>query len=315
MSRSVNAELVAPARPPERLVTTAILAATGLATVALAVRSGNPLLAPLPVLLGALLWIVWAVPLRWSVTVLMGLVLSLDVSDDAMGVWHSPLAVVGDLLRDNLDKLLPGSGLKLSGSEALVLLLVAVGVWRRAVGDDRDTRGQEQTAGVLRGVSFLFLAGVAYATVVGLAGGGSVKFAIVQVRPMIRIAAFYLLFHLAYRGAQDHLTLAKVTLLAACVKSCLAWGVDRFVAPTSMMRKWEFSTNHGDTVLFVVAALMVFTHLLERLTGLDWCGPRSSSPSSVWASCTTTAASPTWAWPWPCSASTRWLPGAAGSAG
>jgi hypothetical protein len=264
MSRALGAGADLPVRPPGRLGTVALVGVTGLATVALAMRAGNPAVAAAPALLGALLWVMWTVPVRWSATVLVTLILSLDLSDDAMGKWHSRAAVFGDLLRDNLDKVLPGSGLKLSGSEVLVLLLIAVAIWRRAVGDDKDTRGQEQTAGVLRGVSLLFLAGVAYATVVGLAGGGSVKFAIVQVRPMLRIAAFYLLFHLAYRGAQDHLTLARVTLLAACIKSGLAWWVDRFVAPTAMMRKWEFSTNHGDSILFVVAALVVVTHLLER---------------------------------------------------
>jgi hypothetical protein len=216
------------------------------------------------VLLAGVLWVVCVVPLRWSVTVLMALALSLDLSGDAMGKWHSPLAVLGDLLRENLDKVFPGSGLKLSGLEASILVLYAVAIWRRATGDTKDTVGQEQTAGVLRGATLVYLAGLAYATVVGLATGGVVKFAIVQVRPLLSVPALSLLFHLAYRGRRDHETLAKLVIFAACVKAALAVYVDKTVAPFAMMRKWEYSTNHGDSILFAVAILILVTHLLER---------------------------------------------------
>jgi hypothetical protein len=249
---------------PAWWVTASILAMTGIACVALAARGANPLAAAAPALLGGILYVIWAIPLRWSVTALITLVLSLDLSDDAQGVWHSPAALLGDLLRDNLDKLVPGSGLKISGSELLVLLLIGVAIWRRARGDERDTRGQEQTAGVLGDMNLLFLAGVLYATAVGLGTGGSLKFAIVQVRPMLRISAYYLLFHLAYRGERDHITLARVTVLAACIKAALAAWVNRYVAPLAMLRKWEFSTNHGDSILFALAVLVLVTHLMER---------------------------------------------------
>ena len=254
----------APATPRRRGTAALLLAVGALTVAAAALARGSPAVAAAPVLVAGVLWVVWTVPLRWSVTVLMFLSLSLDLSSDAMGKWHSPLAVLGDLLRENLDKVFPGSGLKLSGLEATTVLLYAVAMWRRAVGDERDTRGQEQTAGVLRGACLVYLAGLAYATAVGLSTGGVVKFAIVQVRPLLTVPALYLLFHLAYRGQRDHETLARVIVAAACVKAVLAAWVDRFMAPFAMMRKWEYSTNHGDSILFGVAILILVTGLLER---------------------------------------------------
>jgi hypothetical protein len=248
-----------------RLGNAALLCGVGLVTAgAAALARGGPWLAAAPVALCALLWVLWTVPLRWSVTASLFLVLSLDQTGDAMGVWRSPAGVLGDLLKENLDKIFVGSGLKLSGFELLTLLLYAVAFWRRAHGDAKDTRGQEQTAGVLRGANLVFLAGLAYATVLGLATGGSTKFAIVQLRPLLHLPALYLLFHLTYRGAADHLTLAKLILVTATLKAGLAVWVDRNIAPYAMMRKWEFSTSHGDSILFAVAMLVVITHLMER---------------------------------------------------
>ncbi len=248
-----------------RLGTAALLLGVGgLTALAAAVGRGSPALAAVPVLGAALLWVLWVVPLRWSVAALTFLSLSLDLSSDAMGKWHSPLAFLGDLLRENLDKVLPGSGLKLSGAETLTLLLCGVAAWRRATGDERDTRGQEQTAGVLRGALLVFLSGLVYATAVGLATGGVAKFAIVQVRPLLSVPLLFLLYHLAWRGRRDHETMARVILAAACVKAVLAAWVDRYVAPYAMMRKWEYSTNHGDSILFAVAILILITGFLER---------------------------------------------------
>ncbi len=267
MSGTATAASIAPIAAPagrSRAGTVALVAAAGVATAGIAARGGSPLLAAAPVLVLALVWTLSVLPLRWSTTALLALTLTLDLSDDAQGEWHSPLAVLGDLLRDDLDRFVPIRGLKVSGSEALVLLLVAVGIWRRATGDDRDTRGAEPMAGVLRGAFAVFLAGVAYATVVGLATGGNPAWAIIQVRPLLHLAVFALLFHLAYRGARDHLTLARLTLATATAKAGLAWWVDRYVAPHTLMRKWEFSTNHGDSILFSMAAIIVLVHLLER---------------------------------------------------
>jgi hypothetical protein len=254
------------ARPPGAGLTAVVLAGVGLATAAAAALArGNPAVAAAPVLVALVLWVLWKLPLRWSTTAVLVLVLSLDLSDDAMGKWHSPLAVLGDLLRENLDKVFVGSNFKLSGLEVLLLVLYAVAAWRRATGDDLDTRDQVQTASVLRGAALTFLAGLAAATVLGLATGGSVKFAIVQVRPLLHVPALYLLFHLAYRGPRDHLTIGRAVIFAACVKAALAVYVDKTVAPFAMMRKWEYSTNHGDSILFAAAVLVLVTPLLERI--------------------------------------------------
>lgn len=250
--------------------TIALLAAVGCATAAAVTLSkGSFVIAAVPVCAVALLWAITRAPLRWSTTVLLVLILSLDTEEDAQGVWHSPLSALGDLLRYNVDKLFPAIPLKLSGMELLVLFLLCLAVHRKMTRNPIDSAGQEQSAAVLSGAVVVFLLALVYATVNGLTDGGSVKFAIVQVRPLLHIAVMYLLFVLSYRGPRDHALVAKIVLLTACVRSALAVWADRAVRSTPWFSEngpehWHCPTNHGDSVLFSLACVVLIAHFLER---------------------------------------------------
>ncbi len=267
------AEAIAGRRLAERGVTfgtVALLAAVGCATAAAAALSnGDPGLAIAPVGAITLLWAISKAPLRWSTSVLVLLVLSLDIEEDAQGQWHSPLSFLGDLLHYNVDKLYPSIPVKLSGLEILVLLLLAVAAWRRIARNPIDRVGQEQTAAVLVSAVTLYVMALAYSTANGLANDGQLKFAILQVRPLLHVAALFALFHFAYRGPRDHVLIGKLVVLAACIKAGLAVWADTAVRSTPWFwthgRHWQCATNHGDSVLFSIACVTVIAQLLERM--------------------------------------------------
>lgn len=244
----------------------AALAVVSLA--ALVLGRGMLLVAAVPVLATTMVWALWKLSLRKSASILIFLLLSLDRSEDAQGVWHTPLAGLGDLLSGNIDAVIPAlRGFKLNGAELLVFTLLGFEAARRARGAPGAERPKVPVASASRGSLVLLCAGIAFATVNGLATGGSSRIAIWQARPLFDIALFFLLFREAYGRAQDYVLLGKIIVLSASVKALFGLFILLVVAPRTGSMKWEYTTNHGDSVLFSVACVVLLADLMERT---DW---------------------------------------------
>jgi O-antigen ligase len=243
----------------------AALAAATLAAVGAVVLGGlSPAVVAVPGVLGAAVYALWRLPLRTSATGLVVLLLSLDRRTDALGVWYTPLAIVGDLLNINFDAVVPAaSGFKLSGMEVILLMLLAVAIHRRITGSTIDARGQVETAGVMRDAVLVYLVAVAFGVANGYAHGGSTEIVIWQVRPLLDTAALFFLFQAAFRGPQDHALLGKIIVLSASIKALLALWVRYGVTPRVRF-EMPHMTNHGESILFVVACMVLLTQLMER---------------------------------------------------
>lgn len=243
---------------PRALV--AVVAAVGMATVVASVASnGNPLVTVLPVLVAAGGLALSRLPLRWPAAGLVFLSLALDTSRDAhLGVWKSPFVFLGDLLRENLEKtLLPG--VKFSGLEVGVAILLGFAVYRRAVGTDGG--GRVQTATVITDFVLLYVASVAFALANGLATGGT--FELWQVRYLLQIPVLFVFFRVLFTAPRDLALLGRVVVAAALVKALLSIWIRynvRFPDGTEL----DFTTNHGDSILFASAILVLVTHFTER---------------------------------------------------
>jgi hypothetical protein len=233
----------------------ALLVAVGLATVAAAAAASNAAFSVVPVALVALAWVTLRAPLHASAAVLLFLVLALEISSDAAGIWQTPLAGIGDLLQDNLERSAGIPGVPLSGLELIALVLLGVAAWRGPAGAVRAPR-------LVGGFLLLYVAGVVYAEVNGLARGGEV--AIWKVRQLLDVPLFALLFQAAFRGPRDHRLLGAVLIAAACAKAALAVWVQRVAAPALTGGKLAYATNHGDSVLFALAAFVLVWHAVER---------------------------------------------------
>jgi len=226
--------------------------------------NGNLAVTAAPIVALAVVYAMWTLPVRWSATALLFANLALDGTTNGEGVWHTPWAILGDLLGSNLDAVIPAaSGLKLNGTEVVVLVLLAVTVYRKVTGATIDTRGQIPTAGIVSDFVLIAVVAVAFGVANGLARGGSSQVAIWQARPILDAAALFFLFQSAFRGPADYALVARAIILAACAKAAIAVWVRYRVAP-HLGHEMQFTTSHGDSILFVVAAIILLTNFMER---------------------------------------------------
>ncbi|HET6437710.1 MAG TPA: O-antigen ligase family protein [Anaeromyxobacter sp.] len=244
---------------PGAAIGAVLVVAVGLATaVAGVVSGGHPALTLAPVLLAAAAVLAVQVPLRWPATLLVFLLLSLDVTGDAEGFWSSPLAHLGDLFTDISGRL---TGVHVAGFELAVLLLLGLAARRRS---KRSTIDGEWTPmpGVIRDCILLFLLGLAYAALLGVATGKGLPFW--KARNLLHIPLFYLFFRTAYGRAADMRAVGVAVVAAAQIKALLAAWVQKVAAVHLTGGPLAYATNHGDSVLFAAAILILLGAAAER---------------------------------------------------
>jgi hypothetical protein len=214
----------------------------------------------LPVALLTVLYVMARAPLRASAAALVLLLLSLDVSTDAAGVWNTPLAAVGDLLQDNLERSAHLRGVPLSGLDLLALFLLAVAALRRPPGAAarRNTLRAPRVVWAFLG---LYVAGVLYAELNGLARGAPL--APWKLHHLLQVPLLAGLFNVSFRGPLDHRLLGRVVVLAASAKALLALYVQRVAAPALTGGKLAYATNHGDSVLFAIAGVILIGAIVD----------------------------------------------------
>lgn len=249
----------------ERGAAAAVLAVVGLATCVAVLAGGNPAIAVVPVGLATALYVMAKAPLRLSVSALLLLVLALDRSSDAAGIWHSPVAVLGDLLNDTLQHVIR-IPLPLSGIDLVALYLIAVAAFRSAA--EGPEKAGHRSAGALSQFLWLYLAGLAFADLNGVLRGGDVG--LYKLRQLVQIPLLFLLFDRAFRTPRDLRLVGKVVVLAACIKSVLALVVQQVIAPALTGGQLAHATNHGDSVLFSVAIFLVVVDFTERVHPHRW---------------------------------------------
>jgi hypothetical protein len=237
------------------------LLAVGSATAFSLLVFGHPGATVAPILLAACGWAMWRAPLRASAGVLVLLLLALDVTTNAGGLWHTPLVFLGDVLRLSLRTFIPSlSAVAVTGTEAAIVFLIAVAAWRRARGE--RVAGHVSSPPAVMVVGLLYVAAIGFAILNGLARGGSAEMAVWQTRPLLVTAGFFLVFEAAFRGPADHALIGKIVVLAAAVRALMAIWIHYTVMPGAPIL--DYATDHGDSMLFAFAFIIVVAHLLER---------------------------------------------------
>jgi hypothetical protein len=243
----------------------ALLIGTGILTALTAVlSSGAPFLAVVPVLVVALVFAILRAPLRWTTTTLIFLSLALPMTGDAEGKWHTPLMKLGDLVNRNIDAAFPGSGLKVTGTELLLLALACLAGWRWISGRSGAVRKLDD-ATVGRDLSLIFLAGVGGALLNGLLRGGDFMTAQFQTRSLLAYPALYFLFSAAYRRPDDYRMLGRLLALISILRAVMAAGVAYSIERFDGL-KIDYASNHWDSILFAVGAVILTIGYLERPT-------------------------------------------------
>ncbi len=110
----------------------------------------------------------------------------------------------------------------------------------------------------------LLVVALGYGVVNGLASGGDGQIALWHVRPFLDLLVLFLLFQTAYRGSADLVSVGRTIVLAASAKAVLAIWVRYRVAPHFPLKPMEYTTNHGDSMLFVAACAILLAQVVER---------------------------------------------------
>ena len=257
--------------------------------VAAGLSRGNPLVAALPVVVALLAWAVWTLPLKWPVLALLLAAVTLDDPTDRpyAAMWQSPLYPLGKLLFTNVALF--------TGFEVCVYALLGLMVVRRLRRSGVDHHGAP-APWALRAAVLLSAATVLWLVAMGVARGGSFRFALWQFRYLLFLPAFAALALRAFEFPRDLGKLLGVILTGSLVKAALgAWFMYQVAGPAGLDP--PHTTGHNDTVLLVTAACVPLALVVgAAAVASTCCWPCSGCPSPSWPSSSTIAASPTWSW-------------------
>lgn len=236
---------------------------------AVVVMNGHVGWALAPILLALCIWQVFAAPVRSTFFILLLLSLSTDRPGDASGLYQSPLVNIGGLLAYNMSNILGIEALKVSGITLTLLLLMGVRIHRQLLGRVVDTPDALAPAPPL---NWALLAGACTAIWVivwGTVNGGDTQMAKVQTQVYLPMLMTAFVLGAAFRGPRDYRTFGKLIVAAAWSKSILAlWA--RHILPDfipdkyGVMQEVEYATNHGDSLLFTCACLVLIVPIFFK---------------------------------------------------
>jgi hypothetical protein len=263
--------VVTPA-PSHPLPFALLLVLVTLATcVAMLVGAGNPAFVLAPALGAAVLWGIWKGPLRYPAMALLLLGLTLDppMERPGNGRWDPPLAPLGRALFDNLNNLTGIGPLRFAAIDLLILALLGLLVFRKAMKRDQDGPVSVQTASCLVPSLLLALGGVVFMEAWGLARGGDVKNSLWQIRHLLFMPLLAFLFQASFRGPADHRKLGAIILFAGLLKALFSIHVYETVY-RPLNEKPHYITTHSDSLLYASATVLVLARWHERRDATSW---------------------------------------------
>jgi hypothetical protein len=229
---------------------------------ALVLGDGDIAVALVPVLLLAVLHAISWLPLRYPVLVVTFLALTLENPAEipAAGLWRSPLYPLESVLFLQLKFILPG--VIFSGLDLLFAYLLAVSLFRWISGSTID--GRRSGATPVRPFLLICLGGAAWVWTWGMTrGGADFASSLWQVRVVVVLPVWAILFELSLRSRADRMALGKVVLAAACLKSGLALWLRATLVPAPGEIEIPYVTVHADSMLFASAFCLVVVLLLQ----------------------------------------------------
>jgi O-antigen ligase len=262
----VNAPQEQSWREPSTISIVILVGLVAAATIAAVILSdGNLVAAVAPVGAFGLLYLLWHLPMRYPVLVLLflGLTLENPGDDTASGLWKSPLYPLGALLLAHWNLTFPVKALFFSGMDLLLVFFFGLALYRRMARSPLDREGYVETASPMRFFSALTIFGALFLELWGMARGG-MDFAssLWQVQRVIYLPLLFFLFHFALRGPKDQAAVGKAIILAACGRAMAAWGIRHFVTPNSI-DEMPTATSHPDSMLFAGAFCLCVVLFVE----------------------------------------------------
>lgn len=234
--------------------------------------TGNPLAAVLPVILASVVWLVWTLPLRYTLGVLVfaQTFFFQPAYVYARGPLWSLMKPGHDFTNVLLNKVVPVGALSLTGQElgyGALLMLMSIRILRR---DRVDMVGRKPGTNLLFVFLALELLVTVWLEVWGAAKGGTMRWSFFQMRPFIMLPLETAVISFAMRDSRDFISVAITMTAAVVLKIAIGWTFVR--QDLAYGYKPPYMTSHGDTVLFVTVlfcwvAAWMHQHSWKRLFG------------------------------------------------
>ena len=241
------------------LVALILLAGSVLTVAATVLGNGNVVVAIAPIMLAGTGALIWVLPLRFPLFILILLGFTIDSTGE--GPWNSPLSELGMLLHVNLAKSLPG-GIPLSGTMIALGVLVLVHVHRGLSGSTTDSATRAPTAKIMLRAMCVSLIAILALCLLGFKNHGDMKMAKLQVQAFVVVLMVGYLCAVTFRGLRDYRILGTIVIVSACIKSAIAV----YVVNVFIHRTEEYATAHGDSLLFACAMVLLIVKLAEQPT-------------------------------------------------
>jgi len=221
------------------------------------------------------------VPLRVSLMTMIFLTFTMENPGDAESQWEGPFHTVCAMMNTHLNTIDRSVGftswMSFSGMDLCLFALFIIARLRKASGSKMDSAGRVPTPKPLVQFGTLTVAGIAFTWISGMLRGGIFGMSLWQLDRVMYFPAVFFLSHMALRGPKDLPALAKVVLVSAAYKACIAIYVASTVQvapdPETGSTRIACATNHADSILFAVAVVLVIALVLERVRGsAKWIG-------------------------------------------
>jgi hypothetical protein len=211
-----------------------------------------------PILTAGLLAAVWVAPMRITLFGVIFLGLALDVAGES--AWNSPVAPLGRLLIDNLNKTVPVNALKFPLLALVLAYLLVIHIHRLGSASRIDGVSHAVTARpmlwALRLASLTVIVLIALGVVMS---GGDAQMAKIQLQNFVLLLLMAFLLMVSLRDMRDYRVLGGLILAAALIKALMGLWVWYTVH-----RLPAFATSHGDSMVFACAATILVARFAEK---------------------------------------------------
>lgn len=220
-----------------------------------------PALAPVPMVVLAVLWLIWKVPLRYPAYAMFALALWVDCFPERPYElkWKSPLFFLGRLFYDKLNNFKAGIPFPLV--DLLLFLLLGIMVWRNAHRQriDPPTVPLPRPLVALLGLT---LVTIVWVEVWGMSRGGIFRVSQWQFHQILLLPLMVALFNAVVRGPEDYRLIGKIIIAGCFIKAFLgAFFIVAVARPGAMAP--EYATTHSDTILYVAGLMIAIGRFME----------------------------------------------------
>jgi hypothetical protein len=250
-----------------------LFAAVALSVGLLAATDGNLILVAAPLVGGLFAVAIWRLPMRIIAHGLLFVALLVDNPTERPGrnLYKSPLLIPGNALYEAVAKTFHIPGMKMTGLELLLIILVGIIALRMLLGHPVDGEQRRQAAAPMMQACLLSMGTLVGLEIWGMARGGSFPHSLLQMRAMFFMPFMTMFFAYAFKKRHDvHVLLGTFTVVAIlrAFVCYYYWAtvIRRLEVGGGESGDGSYVTTHSDSILAAVAIVICIVSIYQHPT-------------------------------------------------